>query len=202
MVLASASSPRAAARRDAAPAPPRGGARGEKGGGAAVQTGLVIGARLGEIELEVDLARRRRGRGQLVQQPPAELARLDRVLLARLAVHHLDPHARLPDAVAQLRGEVPLDLLAAELADAGQQRADVELRAARRHERALVTGDGVARVAAAHAHLVQAPVRARGAHGELIAHRPEAQDPDAELALEPLRAFGLHAPFDRVADEI
>ena len=60
--------------------------------------------------------------------------------------------------------------------------------------------DRVARVALAHDHLVGALVGAGRGHGELVAHRPEAEQADAEFALQAGAPVGLQPPLDRVAD--
>ena len=58
-----------------------------------------------------------------MQQPALVLARLDRVLLTREPVDDVDTDAGLPNTVAQLRREIPLDLFSRQTADAIEQRA-------------------------------------------------------------------------------
>ena len=55
-----------------------------------------------------------------MKQVAGELAWLDVEFLARVAIDHLDPHAGVTDALAQLRGQIPLYLLARNLPDSGQ----------------------------------------------------------------------------------
>ena len=117
-----------------------------------------------------------------MQQPALVLARLDGVLLTREPVDDVDTHAGLPDTVAQLRREIPLDLFSRQAADAIEQRRDPYFRAAVTEQRAH-RRDHIGRIAFAHDHLVGAPVDAGRRYAELVAHRPEAQQADPELAL-------------------
>lgn len=72
----------------------------------AIGTGGLI-----EIELGIDIPERRADCRQLMEQPAFVLPRLDRVLLAGELVEDGDADAGLADAIAQLGGEVPLNLL-------------------------------------------------------------------------------------------
>lgn len=58
------------------------------------------------------------------------LTRLDQILLARELVDDGDPNPGLADPVAQLRGEIPLNLLAREPTHSLEERSDVDLGAA------------------------------------------------------------------------
>jgi hypothetical protein len=55
-----------------------------------------------------------------MQQPALVLARLDSILLTREPVDNVDTDAGLPDTVAQLRREIPLDLFSRQTAHAGE----------------------------------------------------------------------------------
>ena len=88
-----------------------------------------------QVELSVDLALRRHRVIELVQQSPLELPRLDLEFGPRGAIDDADRDAGMTDAIAQLRGEVPLDLLAAEVLDARQDASDQNLRTRLREER-------------------------------------------------------------------
>ena len=142
---------------------------------------------------------RRRRHRQMVQQLAGELPRYDHELLARLPIDHAHVDARRADALAQLGGEIPLDLLPGKLPDARQQRPDLEPRPGVLQQR-VPDRDAVARVAFPHLHLVGAAVGARRSHRELLADRPERKQADSELALDALRPVELQPPLDRVAD--
>src|SRR5438309_5321396 len=98
-----------------------------------------------------------------MQQSPLVGARLDLVLLARKLVD--DRHANLgvADPVAQLRGQIPLDLLAGKCTDSLQQRADAKLGAAF-GEQDPSRAYRVTRVTLTHRHLVGTLVAAGGDH--------------------------------------
>src|SRR2546430_8260702 len=117
-----------------------------------------------------------------MQQSPLVGARLDLVLLARKLVD--DRHANLgvADPVAQLRGQIPLDLLAGKCTDSLQQRADAKLGAAF-GEQDPSRAYRVTRVTLTHRHLVGTLVAAGGDHRKRVADRPERQQSDPELAL-------------------
>jgi len=134
-----------------------------------------------------------------MQQTPLVLTRLDRILLARQPVEDGDAHAGLPDAVAQLGGEIPLDLFSREGADAVEQTRDANFRARLGKERASGR-DGIARIASAHDHLIGMVVGADRGHRELFAHGPKAQETDAEFPLQTGRSVRLHPALDRIAD--
>src|SRR5215469_378780 len=134
-----------------------------------------------------------------MQELALVLARLDQILLAREPIDDSDLDPGLADPVAQLRGEVPLNLFAREPAHSLQKRGDMDLGAA--------VGDQgpplrhrVARISLAHDHLIGALIRARAGHGKRLADRPEAEQPNAELALDPVGAALLETALDRVAD--
>src|SRR5260370_31743771 len=118
-----------------------------------------------------------------MQQPTLVYARLDLVLLARELVDDSHANLRASDPVTQFRGQIPLDLLAGEYPDPLKQGADAKFRAAF-GEQDAPGAHRVARVALAHRHLVRALVGAGRDHRELVADRPEGQQPDAELSLQ------------------
>src|ERR1700736_3037513 len=118
-----------------------------------------------------------------MQQASFVLARLDCVLLTRQPIDNADAHAGVADAVAQLGREIPLDLLSRESADAVEQWRNAHFGPALGEQRTLGR-DGIARIAFAYDHLIRPPTRACRSHHELFADGPEAQEPDAELALQ------------------
>jgi hypothetical protein len=126
-----------------------------------------------EIQFGIRLAERGSNCRKLVEQSPFELPRLDLVLLARKLVDHRYPNLGSADPVAQLRGQIPLDLLAAQTADAVEQRADPELgsRLGKEHASRI---HGVARISFVHGHLIDALIGAATGHREPLAHGPEA----------------------------
>ena len=78
---------------------------------------IAVG-RLVEIQLGIHVADPCAQCRQRVEQPALVLARLDGVLLTREPVDDVDTDAGLPDTVAQLRREIPLDLFSRETANA------------------------------------------------------------------------------------
>src|SRR4029077_15982167 len=129
-----------------------------------------------------------------------ELPRLDLVLLARKSVDHRYTNLGGTDPVAQLRGQIPLDLLAAQATDAVEQGADLECGAWLGKEHASRV-HGVARLSFVHDHLIDALIVPARRHREPLAHGPEAQQSDAKFPLQ--AASGtvcLQASLDRVAD--
>jgi hypothetical protein len=60
--------------------------------------------------------------------------------------------------------------------------------------------DRVARIAFAHHHLIRPPIRAGRCHGQLFADRPKAQEPDAELSLQPGAPVRFQSPLHRIAN--
>src|SRR3972149_1909109 len=159
----------------------RAGGAGEEAGARPVEAARVRRVGRAEVELEVGLALRGGRHRQVVEELAGELARHDDELLARVPVDHADVHARSTDALAQLRGEIPLDLLARELPDARQEWAHLEPRAGLLQER-VAHQTPVARIPLAHLHLGGAPAGARRGHRELLADGPEREQPDPELA--------------------
>ena len=85
----------------------------------------VLG-RFREIQFGIRLAEWGANCRQLVEQAPFELPRLDLVLLARKLVDHRYTNLGSPDPVAQLRGQIPLDLLAAQLRMPSSRGLDLE----------------------------------------------------------------------------
>ena len=135
----------------------------------------------------------------MVQQLACKLPRHDDELLACVPIDHADVDGGGADPLAELRGKVPLDLLARELPDARQERPDPEAGTRLLHER-VAGRDAVARVTFPHPHLISAPVGSGRGHGELLPDRPEREQPDPELALDAPGAVRLQAPLDRVTD--
>ena len=60
-----------------------------------------------------------------MQQSPLELPRFDLVLLARELVDDCHARIRVADPVPQFRGQIPLDFLPAQGANALEQRTDL-----------------------------------------------------------------------------
>ncbi len=168
-------------------------------GAVSIESDAARRRRVVQVELQLDLAEARHRIAEFVNEASVELPRRDGVGFARGAV--ADPHLNtcLTDAVAQFRCQIPIELLAAELANARQQRPDVEGGASFRHQRAP-RPDRVALVAPAHRHLVQSAVGCRGAELQVLAERPEAQKANAELPLDALGAVLLQPLLDRIAD--
>jgi hypothetical protein len=152
-----------------------------------------------EVELGVDVRLGGQRARDLVYQASLELPRLDVEFGARRAVDDADRHTRATDAVAQFGREIPLDLLAAEILDAGQDAANENVGAGLGKERRPL-GDPIARIALAQMHLIDAAVGAGGRQQQLLAERPEAQEADAEFALQATRALRLQRALDRIAD--
>src|SRR5450759_3204812 len=92
-----------------------------------------------------------------MQQPAFELPGLDLERSPRGSIDHTDRHARKADSIAQLRSEIPLDLLAAEILDARQDALDQHIGAWLREKRCPV-GDAIARVPLAQFHLIGTPI--------------------------------------------
>ena len=159
-----------------------------------------VGRQMGmQVQLCVHVALGRQEAIQLVQQSALELAGLDLVFGPRGPIDDADRYARMANAVAQLGGEVPLDLVAAEVLDARQDAPDQDLRPRFGEQRRAVR-DAIARVALLQVHLKGASIRARRGQQKLFAQRPEAQQADAEFALQAARALHLQLALDGIAD--
>src|SRR5580700_10136854 len=134
-----------------------------------------------------------------MEQSSFELPRLDLELFARKLVDHRYTNLSSTDPVAQLRGQIPLDLLAAQATDALEQGTDLELGARLGKEHASRV-HGVARIPFAHNHLIDPLIGTARSHRERIAHGPKAQQTDAKFPLQTPSAICLQASLDRVAD--
>src|SRR5690606_34400703 len=100
----------------------------------------------------------------------------------------------------QFGRQVLLELLARDdLASRLQQRTDDDAGAAGVHPVADRL-DCVPGLAAEHRHLPPAAVRPGRGHPELLGPAPEAEQADAELAVNPLPLPGIEVPLHRVAD--
>ncbi len=141
----------------------------------------VLG-RLCEIQFGIRLAEWRPNRRQLVEQAAFELSRLDLVLLARKFIDHRYTNLRIANTVAQLGGQIPLDFLAAQSADALEQGPDLEFGAPLSKEHSSKLHD-VAGIPFAHNHLINPLIGTGGSHRESVAHGPEAQKTDAKFPL-------------------
>jgi hypothetical protein len=80
----------------------------------------IVGRR-GEVQFGIGLAERRANWRKLVQQAAFELPRLDLVLFARDLIDNRYANPAVANAVAQLRGEIPLYFFAAQAADPIEQ---------------------------------------------------------------------------------
>src|SRR5438067_939382 len=152
-----------------------------------------------QIELRIHVALRAQRGIELVQETPLELARLDLELFASGAIDDANRSAGMADSVAQLGTKVLLDLLAAEVLDARQNAPNQNFGAALRKKRRTLR-DSITGIAFAQMHLAGASIVTGGGQQQLFAERPEAQQSDAELALQSLRALRFQAALDGVAD--
>src|SRR6266481_4616093 len=82
-----------------------------------------------QVKLRVEFALRRQGAVELVQQSSLELTGFDLEFGARGSIDDANRYAGVTDPVTQLRGEVPLDLLAAEILDTRQDAFDQDFGA-------------------------------------------------------------------------
>ncbi len=80
-----------------------------------------------QVQLRIDLALRGQRYVEFVQQPALVFPGLDPELGARRSVDDAYVDAGMANAVAELGGEIPLDLLAAEVLDARQDAANQHL---------------------------------------------------------------------------
>src|SRR5215469_12326322 len=117
-----------------------------------------------------------------MEQAAFELPRLDLVLLASKFVDYRDTNLGSTDPVTQLRGQIPLDLLATQAADAVEQGTNLEFGARLDKEDASRI-HGVARIALAHNHLVDPLIGTAGSHCKRVANGPKAQQTDAKFPL-------------------
>ena len=118
-----------------------------------------------------------------MEQSPLELTRLDLVLLARELVDDGDPRLRVTDPVAQLGGQYHWIFSPLRVRMPSSSGTDSKLRALLGEEHASRVYL-VARIPLAHRHLVGLLIGASRGHGQGVAHRPEAQEADSELALQ------------------
>ena len=105
----------------------------------------------------------------------------------------------MANTVAQLRREVPLDLLSGKRTNAIEQPRDSQLSSGFNKERAL-RFHCVARVAFSHDHLPGTIVCARGCQRQFLSERPEGKQTNAELTLKSRSAFHLEPSLHRVAN--
>ena len=82
--------------------------------------------RIVEVELKPDFAEAGRGIVKFVDEPPVEFSWRHRVGLSGGAVADTHTNVGLPNAVPQFGGQIPIQLLPAELANAWQQGPDVQ----------------------------------------------------------------------------
>jgi hypothetical protein len=156
-------------------------------------------AGLRKVELDVNLTQRRPRLRQAVKQLTVEATRFDLEILSGGAVDDADGDAGAGDAVAELAGEVRLDLLSREAAHPRQEGLDVQGGAAALEE--LPGGaDREVRGVLDEVQPLSLAVGRAGGEGELLPDGPEAQQADAELALDAVASLLLEPALDRVAD--
>src|SRR5689334_19230700 len=101
----------------------------------------------------------------------------------------------MTDAVAEFRGEKPLNLLPAEVLDPGQDAANEHV-GSRLGKQRRPQADAVARVAFAQMHLPHPAVLARRRQQQILAQRPETEEANAELTLQSSCSRRLQASLD------
>lgn len=117
----------------------------------AKQPHSVARVRTGQIDLEVELGATQAS--EFVQKAAFEFPRLNFELGPSRPINHADFHAGMANPIPQFGSQIPLDLFAAELPDAGEDPTNEQLRAWLRHQHAPF-GDPISRIALAHVHLV------------------------------------------------
>src|SRR6266542_912381 len=130
------------------------------------------------VKLNVNVAKCGVNGRQLVQQPSFVLPWLDCILLPSNLVDHRDTHAGVTDAVAQLRREVPLDLLSRERTNSLEQPRYTQLSSRLQKKRAFGF-DCVAWVALSHDHLPCTTVCPCRCQRQFLSKRPKRKQANA-----------------------
>src|SRR6266498_4975755 len=151
------------------------------------------------VKLNVNVAKCGVNGRQLVQQSSFVLPWLDYILLPSDLVDHCNTHAGVADTIAQLRREVPLDLLSREQTNSLEQPGYPQLSSGLNKKRAFGF-DRVARVALSHDHLPCTIVCSGRCQRQFLSKRPKRKQADSELTLETGGAFHLEASLHGVAN--
>src|SRR5258705_2367478 len=134
-----------------------------------------------------------------MQQTPFVLPWLDCILFASDLVDHGNTHAGVADTVAQLRREVPLDLLSRERTNSVEQPRYSQLSSGLDKKQAFGF-DRVARVAFSHDHLPCTTVCRCRCQRQFLSKSPKGKQADAELTLQSGGAFQLEPSLHGVAN--
>ena len=156
-------------------------------------------SRFVQVQLNVNVAERGANGRQLMQQSSFVLPRLHCILLASDLVDHRNTHAGVADTVAQLRREVPLDLLSRERTNSFEQPRYSQLSSGLSKKRAFGF-DRVARVAFSHDHLPGTIVCPGRGQRQFLSQRPKGKQADAKLTLKSGGAFHLEPSLHGVAN--
>src|SRR6266511_318285 len=156
-------------------------------------------SRFVHVKLNVNVAERSANRRQLMQQSSFVLPRLHCVLLPGDLVDHWNTHAGVADTVAQLRREVPLDLLSRKRTNSLEQPGYSQLSSGL-HKKRTFDFDCVARVTFSHDHLPCTIVRPCRSQRQLLSKRPKRKQTNAELTLKSGGAFHLEPSLHGVAN--
>src|SRR6476646_6323273 len=133
-----------------------------------------------------------------MQQSPLELTRLNFEFGSRSAIDDLDLNTRRANAIAQLRSQIPLQLLAAELLDSCQQWPNCQLSASIGQQNTLLF-DFIFRIPFVHLHLISPHICSRRSEEKFFPHGPETQEANAKFTLHPQGAILLELSLDGIA---
>ena len=103
-----------------------------------------------------------------MQEPTVELSGLDLELFARQLIDDADAYSGAANTIAQLRSQIPLNLLPAEVPDAGKEGMHHHLGPLFGEE-AFTLRDRVAGLPLAHAHFIRAAVRSSRCQNNTLA---------------------------------
>jgi len=122
------------------------------------------------------------------------------LLRYKAAIGDVDAGAGIANPSRQFGSQVLLELLAGDdLAGRFEQRTDDDARPTGVDSTAD-RFDSVLGLPAQHCHLVEPAIGTRGGHSQFLAQTPEAEQPDAEFAVNPLSLRPVEVPFHRIAD--
>src|SRR6516225_1273750 len=135
-----------------------------------------------------------------MQQTPLELSRLNLVLLSRQLVDHRHANSTVSDSVAQLGGEIPLNLLAVQVTDSVEQGSDLDLGASLA-KKSPPRPHCVARIPFTHQHLIGSLIGTGRGNREGVTDGPKTQQADAILSLQTAAGpLCFQVPLDRIAN--